>query len=124
LALARCRGIKTFVTLMSGETSEARLQLARELKVYEYLVKPFEPAAVEDILRTFGRVTRPTRELVVDDSATVRRMIQQILAASLFRISGDEAGDGATALMKLLQERLRYRLSRLQHAGVDRRRYA
>jgi CheY-like chemotaxis protein len=99
IGLARCRGIKTFVTLMSGETSEARLQLARELKVYEYLVKPFEPAVVEDILRTFGRVTRPTRALIVDDSATVRRMIQKILAGSLFRISSDEAGDGATALV-------------------------
>jgi CheY-like chemotaxis protein len=99
IGLARCRGIKTFVTLMSGETSEGRLELARALKVYEYLIKPFEPAAVEEILRTFRRVTRPTRALIVDDSATVRRMIQKILANSLFRITAEEAGDGATALV-------------------------
>lgn len=99
IGAARGRGIRTFVTLMSGKTSEARLQLAREFKVYEYLVKPFEAAAIEDILRTFRRVTRPTRALIVDDSSTVRRMIQKILASSLFRITAEEAGDGATALV-------------------------
>jgi DNA-binding response OmpR family regulator len=100
LGAARYQGIKTFVTLMSAKTSAARLKLARELKVYEYLVKPFEAAAVEAILRTFQRVTQPTRALIVDDSTTVRRMIQRILANSLFRITAEEAGDGPTALRK------------------------
>jgi CheY-like chemotaxis protein len=101
---ARYRGIKTFVTLMSARSSEARLKLARELKVYDYLVKPFEARAIESVLQTFQRITRPTRALIVDDSATVRRMIQKILAGSLFRITADEAGDGPTALRSWFRE--------------------
>jgi DNA-binding response OmpR family regulator len=104
LGAARYRGIKTFVTLISAKTSEARLKLARQLKVYEYLVKPFEAHAIEAILDTFHRVTHPTRALIVDDSATVRRMIQRILGDSLFRITADEAADGPTALRKWFKD--------------------
>jgi DNA-binding NtrC family response regulator len=100
LGAARYHGIKTFVTLMSSLGTQARFNLARQLKVYEYLVKPFDAGDVEAILQTYRRISLPTRALVVDDSATVRRMIQKILSASLFRIAWDEAGDGESALMK------------------------
>jgi CheY-like chemotaxis protein len=98
VGVARFRGVQTFVTLMSVRASEARFQLARQLKAYEFLVKPFGAAEVENVLRTYERVSAPTKVLVVDDSATVRRMIQKIAAGSIFRISCDEASDGATAI--------------------------
>ena len=95
---ARQVGLKTFVALMSGQTNQQRLQIARQLKVYEYLSKPVTAAAVHDILRTYCRVTVPTRVLIVDDSATVRRIISRVLANSIFNIDVTEAGDGRTAL--------------------------
>ena len=100
VGVARFRGIRTFVTLMSVRAGEARFQLARQLKAYEFLVKPFGAAEVENVLRTFERVSAPTKVLVVDDSATVRRMILKIAAGSIFHITCDEAGDGATAIEK------------------------
>lgn len=98
LCAARLKGIKTFVTLMSTRQSDVRLQLARQLKSYEYLIKPFEEADVQAVLRTFGRIKQRTRALVVDDSTTVRRMIQKITGNSMFRISCDEAADGKAAI--------------------------
>lgn len=98
VGLARQAGNKTFVALMSSNASTRRLELARQLKVYEYLEKPFKPADVLSILRTYCRVTVPTPALIVDDSATVRRIVAKVLDASIFNIEIGEAGTGAAAV--------------------------
>lgn len=98
VAHARNGGNKVFVTLMSASSSTRRLELARQLKVYEYLHKPFEAAQVHAILKTYCRLTVPTQVLVVDDSATVRRIVRKVLDASIFNIDITEAANGAEAL--------------------------
>jgi CheY-like chemotaxis protein len=98
VALARHGGNKTFVALISGNASSRRLEIARQLKVYEYLAKPFTAEQVEAILKTYCRVTVPTQALVVDDSATVRRILRKVLDSSIFNIDITEAGDGAAAV--------------------------
>ncbi|HMK79983.1 MAG TPA: response regulator [Xanthobacteraceae bacterium] len=95
---ARYEGNKTFVTLMSSTASEKRFQLARHLKVYEFLVKPFGAQEVYRIISTYDRMTVPTRALIVDDSATVRRLISKVVSGSIFNVDIAEAGDGTTAL--------------------------
>jgi CheY-like chemotaxis protein len=100
-AIARMRysGDRTFITLMSGMGSDIRFQLARHLKTYEFLVKPFEPQDVHRILSIHQRVSLPTRVVIVDDSATVRRMVKRILASSIFNIQVAEAANGEDALV-------------------------
>lgn len=100
-AIARMRyaGDRTFVTLMSGQGSDVRFQLARHLRTYEFLVKPFRPDDVRRILAIHQRVSLPTRVVIVDDSATVRRMVKRILANSIFNIQVAEAGNGEDALV-------------------------
>jgi len=95
---ARYEGIKTFVTLMSSNPSKRRFQIARLLKVYEFLAKPFTAEAVYAILRTYRKVNTPTRALIVDDSATVRRLINKVVSSSVFNIDVTEAADGEKAL--------------------------
>jgi CheY-like chemotaxis protein len=95
---ARLGGIRTFVTLMSAYTDRRRLALARQLKVYEYLIKPFTANDIEAILKTYCRVTVPARILIVDDSATVRRLIQKVMNGTIFNIECEEAGNGEQAL--------------------------
>jgi len=53
---------------------------------------------VLSILKTYCRVTVPSNALVVDDSATVRRIINKVLANSIFNIDVTEAGNGEAAL--------------------------
>ena len=98
VGLARQAGLKTFVTLMSAETSAQRLELARQLKVYEYLNKPFTVEMIYDILRIYCRITVPISALIVDDSAVVRRVISKVLSDSIFNIGVTEAADGMEAL--------------------------
>jgi CheY-like chemotaxis protein len=95
---ARDAGNKTFVTLMSTNVGESCLRLARQLKVYEFLAKPFTAGAVMDIMKTYRRVTVPTEALIVDDSATVRRIVMKVLANTIFNIDCTEAGNGEAAL--------------------------
>src|SRR5258707_3144624 len=91
---ARNMGLKTFVTLMSGSVDDRLMALARNLRAYEFLFKPFGRADVEKVIETYRKLSVPMRALVVDDSTTVRRVIQKVLAASLFHIDFAEAGDG------------------------------
>jgi CheY-like chemotaxis protein len=95
---ARTGGNKTFVTLMSANANQRRMQLALQLKIYEFLAKPFSAEQVLRILQTYCRVTLPSNALVVDDSATVRRIIKKVFANSIFNIDVTEAGDGQAAL--------------------------
>ena len=95
---ARTVGNKIFVTLMSANTNRVRMQLALQLKVYEFLSKPFTAVDVLSVLKTYCRITVPSNILVVDDSATVRRIVRKVFANSIFNIDVTEAGDGQSAL--------------------------
>jgi len=97
LTNARFLGNKTFVTLMSGRSDDRCVALARDLNAYEFLVKPFR---FRDVLaiKTFERVHRPMRALIVDDSTTVRSIIRRVVERSIFRLQVEEAADGETAL--------------------------
>jgi CheY-like chemotaxis protein len=95
---ARHIGIRTFVTLMSGPDSDHFMKLARQLRAYEFLRKPFGVRDIESIIITYQRVIGPTKVLIVDDSMTVRKVVQQVLGGSIFRLDCYEAPDGETAL--------------------------
>jgi DNA-binding NtrC family response regulator len=96
---ARKQGIQTFVTLMSTPPSPEAVDMAVKLQAYEFLFKPFAPSEVAAIIRTYARISAPTRLLIVDDSATVRQIVQRVAQGSLFQCEITEAGDGQTALM-------------------------
>jgi CheY-like chemotaxis protein len=98
LDAARSNGSKTFVTLMSTETSEPNNLLARKLNVYEFLEKPFSIADVEAIIAIYRRLTAPMRALIVDDWAVTRKVIRKVLLGSIFNIDVHEARDGPGAL--------------------------
>jgi DNA-binding NtrC family response regulator len=95
---ARKSGVQTFVTLMSSPPSPEAVDMARKLKAYEFLFKPFKTDDVASIIKTYARITAPTKVLIVDDSQTVRQIIQKTLRASLFNCEIANAADGQTAV--------------------------
>src|SRR5215813_9626726 len=95
---ARYVGVRTFVTLMSGPDSDRFMDLAQQLRAYEFLRKPFGIREIEAIVETYRRVVGPTKVLIVDDSMTVRKIVQKVLAGSIFRMDCYEAPDGLSAL--------------------------
>ncbi|HVX92070.1 MAG TPA: response regulator [Xanthobacteraceae bacterium] len=95
---ARFKGNKTFVTLMSAKASAPRFELARQIRAYDYLVKPFTAADLEAVLKTYRRVSVRMKTLIVDDTSTIRRIIRRVLERSIFRLAIEEAADGESAL--------------------------
>jgi DNA-binding NtrC family response regulator len=95
---ARKQGIQTFVTLMSNPPAAEAVEVAIKLRAYEFLFKPFTVNDVVGIMRTYARISSPTRILIVDDSTAVRQIVQKILQGSVFNCNITEAGDGETAL--------------------------
>jgi DNA-binding NtrC family response regulator len=95
---ARKQGIKTFVTLMSNPPAAEAIESAIRLQAYEFLFKPFTRDDVLAIIKTYVRISSPTRVLVVDDSASVRQIVQRIVRGSVFNCEISEANGGEMAL--------------------------
>ena len=97
VAEARKAGVSAFITLMSARPDDELFDLARQLKVYEFLVKPFRVADIHSIIKTYNHLAAPLRTLIVDDSRSTRQIIQKVLAGSIFRLMIELAPDGETA---------------------------
>jgi DNA-binding NtrC family response regulator len=95
---ARKLGVKTFVTLMSSPPAAEAVDMAIKLRAYEFLFKPFALDDALAIIETYARISSPTKVLIVDDSSSVRQIVQKILYGSVFNCEIAEAGDGETAL--------------------------
>jgi CheY-like chemotaxis protein len=94
----RFKGNKTFIALMSGKASLSRFEVARQIQAYEYLVKPFSEAQVEDIIKTYRHIAVLRKTLIVDDNRTIRRIIRRVLDRSAFRLAIEEAASGERAV--------------------------
>ncbi len=95
---ARKQGIQSFVTLMSSPPATEAVELAIRLRAYEFLFKPFTVAEALAIIKTYSRISSPTKVLIVDDSSAVRQIMQKIVHGSVFNCEIAEAADGETAL--------------------------
>jgi len=95
---SRKEGHRTLITLMSTKADASHLSLAHQLKVYEYLVKPFTAQQIDAILTTYRRIMAPGKALIVDDSRNICNVIGRVLKGSIFRLELEEATDGETAL--------------------------
>jgi CheY-like chemotaxis protein len=96
--VARKQGINTFVTLMSGERQPNVLEAAQKVKAYEFLAKPFSIEDILAIIRIYARVSVPMKVLIVDDSSTVRTVVQHVVEQSIFTCEVTQAADAATAI--------------------------
>jgi DNA-binding NtrC family response regulator len=94
---ARKAGLNTFITLISARPDDELFELARQLKVYEFLVKPFGMSDIHAIIRTYNHLASPLRALIVDDSRSTRQIIRKVLAQSVFRLLLEQAPDGEAA---------------------------
>jgi DNA-binding NtrC family response regulator len=95
---ARKQGIQTFVTLMSSPPAAEAVEVAIRLRAYEFLFKPFTQTDAIAIMKTYSRISSPTKVLIVDDSMAVRQIVEKIVHGSVFQSEISNAGDGDTAL--------------------------
>ena len=120
---ARKLGVKTFVTLMSSPAAAEAVDMAIKLRAYEFLFKPFALDDALAIMTTYGRISSPTKVLIVDDSSSVRQIVQKILRDSVFNCEIAEAGDGEIGFDARPRYAIRRGVPGLQYARHKRLRH-
>jgi two-component system, chemotaxis family, chemotaxis protein CheY len=107
-ALAHAYGAvrpRPFIILMSTHQTATVRELGRRVGIYEFLPKPFKAMDVINAVYAFERLRKVTQVLLVDDSATTRKLVSRIIDKSQFQIALDEADSGVMALRMSQQKR-------------------
>jgi len=91
----------------------------RELHAYHFLKKPFQSEDVAEIIATYMTMTTAYPILIVDDSATVRKLTRKILEESRFNFEISEADSAQSALRALASGKFRLVLTDFHMPGVD-----
>lgn len=100
-ALAHAYGAsdqRPFMVLMSTMRGEGVKEIGGRIGVYEFMAKPFRAGDVINAMQAFDRLKRVTKVMLVDDSATARKLMTRILGRSQFHIELQEAGSGEEAI--------------------------
>lgn len=113
------KGSKPFMVLMSARDSEVSREIGRRIGVYEFMPKPFQASHVLAAVHAHDRLMQLTRVLLVDDSATARRLMSRILARSQFLIEIVEAESGEQAVKLARQSRFDVVLLDLNMPGIN-----
>jgi len=89
---------RPFVVLMSSFATRVTEAMMHRVGAYEFMPKPFRVHDVIEAIEAYDRLNQAISVLVIDDSATVRRLIARIFDRSQFHIVLHEAASGAEAL--------------------------
>lgn len=109
---------KTFCISMSNALQPEHEAQLRQFGAYDFLPKPFSEARLHQVLRTWDTFKAVHDVLVVDDSATVRRIVVKVLRRSIFSLDITEAGDGKSALAALSEKSFRIIFSDFNMPGM------
>lgn len=121
LSLARASGSRTFVTVVSEERTPEAVEMAKALRAYDFLEKPFKSDAVTRVLDTYAQASQRRRILVVDDSGSARQVMSRIIGRSFFRFDVLEAPDPVTGFEMFVADRPEVVLIDLDEAAIDGR---
>lgn len=97
------QGRRCFSVFMSTDMSRDIVEIADRIGAFEFVQKPFRAEEVAAVLDSIDRIRRPTRVLLVDDSRTVRRVIERVFERSLFNLVTEEAEDGPAAIARCVE---------------------
>lgn len=98
-------GFRTFVTLISGSRPDDYRRIGRELFAYDYLQKPLTRALIHAVLDAYAETRIRKKILLIDDSATARRLMKRIMERSLFDVDIVEASDGVAGFEAFMRHR-------------------
>lgn len=94
--------LRPFMVLMSNHRTAGVREIGRKVGVYEFLPKPFSSNDILTAISAFERLRQVSRVMLVDDSATARKLMTRILGRSQFHIDLTEADSGAAAIENAL----------------------
>jgi CheY-like chemotaxis protein len=109
----------TFCISMSDKLDEATETKLKAFGAYDFLPKPFTERAVRQVIDTWDMLKTQFDVLVVDDSATVRRIVTKVITRSIFNLRITEADSGEAALESVKQTPFRLIFSDFNMPGMS-----
>lgn len=94
--------MRPFMVLMSNHRTAGVREIGRKVGVYEFLPKPFSAHDIQNAIAAYDRLRQVSRVMLIDDSATARKLMTRILGRSQFHIDLTEADSGAAAIENAL----------------------
>jgi len=107
------------VVAVSGNLDEKSETVLKRFDAYHFMKKPFTREEVADVVGTFIIMTTSFPILIVDDSATMRKLARKVLDKSRFDFDIAEAGDAQTALRALGSGKYKLALTDFHMPGTD-----
>ncbi|MDN3720951.1 response regulator [Roseibium salinum] len=118
-AMGETRSSKCLTVVMSSALDEASEAVFRRSGAYHFLKKPFHQDDVAELIATYMKMTTSYPILIVDDSATMRKLVRRILEESRFDFEISEADSAPSALRALASGRFRLVLTDFHMPGTD-----
>lgn len=118
MAAIHVMGGKTFAISMSNNLDPAAEEKLKSFGAYDFLKKPFSNKQIHQIIQTYDVIHTRHRVLIVDDSATVRRIVEKVLQKSIFDLQIVQAEDGPAAIDKVKESPYRVIFSDFNMPGM------
>ena len=109
----------TFCISMSDRLDEATEAKLKAFGAYDFLAKPFTAMRLRQIVEMWELMKTPLDVLVVDDSATVRRIVTKVIGRSIFALQTAEAADGPSAVEAVQAKSFRLIFSDFNMPGMS-----
>lgn len=108
------------MTVAMSTSLDDRSEVAlKKYGAYHFLKKPFLPEDVTGIIGTYRMMTQTVPILIVDDSATMRKLTRKVLESSRFNFRISEAESGEAALRMLARGDIAIVLTDFHMPGLD-----
>jgi len=116
---AHASGSNPLAIFVGPSDARTRAVLTHGLDIDGGLLRPIDPDQATALLESCVRARLQCRALIVDDSSTVRSVIRKVVQASRYRLTVDEAVDGAAAIEMTSRERFDIVFLNCNMPGID-----
>ena len=118
-AMRDTKSIDCLTVAMSSDLDERAETVFKQFGAYHFLRKPFKKEDISEIIATYITMTASYPILIVDDSATMRKLTRRILENSRFDFEISEADSAQAALRALASGKFKLVLTDFHMPGVD-----
>ncbi|MBD8892019.1 response regulator [Labrenzia suaedae] len=111
---------KGCTSVVMSSSLNARVEsVLKEFGAYHFLQKPFRAENVAEIISSYITMNECYPVLIVDDSATMRKLTRKILETSRFDFEISEADSAETALLAIKTGKFRMVITDFNMPGAD-----
>nr|WP_319392010.1 response regulator [uncultured Cohaesibacter sp.] len=92
------------VVAVSSNLDDKSEKVLAKYQAYHFMQKPFRAQEIADVYLTYLAITRTYSVLIVDDSATMRKLARKVFEKSRFSFDIRDAGSAEEAIYKMREQ--------------------